>query len=902
MNFKDMLEKISQLSEATKDTGKGKIHTADAGGYGRKYDTDEEGDEVKKKDKEPAAKRGKGRPKKGADDSGEVKKYDSSALSKVMGGGKHPKKEVGKTSVKHTLKDWFEHMEQEMIAEAALAVQPIPNPKPQGQSYMIKDPANPAAAAITTSDPAVVDAAKKGTLAMHKPGASPSSSQATPSSSQVAPLEEKDIGKHNNATTGFDALVRKLTPKYGVEAAKRIAGSQLKKIKEADIPSMSGVDTEGANLGAGRNPDVLESKKTVKKDDKAEKAGKKVTKDIEYDEKVKDKIHGKKRGAEDAKAERAGKKVAKDIEYDMKKKKTVKEGISHNIAAARLEGKSHALSKMPYSCRHHGMEESRAYHDGFKEGLDECYGQMPVQGLVRETEGTTPAATTPGMASQAMAGGISESSDSCEAARNAITNRILRQHSDLLSKYGPVKVMAAIEDACEGLNDLEEIGSSDVSAWVHQVTRELQSGAYNALDEMDKTAYMKQQAIKTPGDTFKAFGQTMHDKDVLENDFAFEAWDKELQNLLTEGEGKVAEGLTVSVSKGQQGSPDSVSINASDAEADQVLAFIKQAGLGLFGDESHSDNLPVAVGSGPVEIGASTPKIDVVDDHEGMMALMKKMTGGDDHGHAHGSEDYADEEDSCNECGMAYESCGCDKEMVDEVQSEDQMEFEVAEANAPDSEEAEHASMAGAEAEEDSALATAASKNFANTDAPPVQEDGDEASEEPEEDMTQGGTQPETEDEDENMSESFRFESLYKKLTMLSEESTAEKDDKAERAAKKVAKDIEYDEGHKGKDDDKAERAGKKVKKDIEYDDKKDKKLDEWANDAGPGKTVSDTTFEQDIDFMTKIISGGLNKQKSTGQTTIPVVSTQLNRMHSHNTTDINESTVNDWKKLAGIK
>ena len=63
----------------------------------------------------------------------------------------------------------------------------------------------------------------------------------------------------------------------------------------------------------------------------------------------------------------------------------------------------------------------------------------------------------------------------------------------------------------------------------------------------------------------------------------------------------------------------------------------------------------------------------------------------------------------------------------------------------------------------------------------------------------------------------------------VEEESTAEKDDKAERAAKKVAKDIEYDEGHKGKDDNRAERAGKKVKKDIEYDDKKDKeeKVDE---------------------------------------------------------------------------
>ena len=54
-------------------------------------------------------------------------------------------------------------------------------------------------------------------------------------------------------------------------------------------------------------------------------------------------------------------------------------------------------------------------------------------------------------------------------------------------------------------------------------------------------------------------------------------------------------------------------------------------------------------------------------------------------------------------------------------------------------------------------------------------------------------------------------------------------DNKAERAGKRVAKDIEHDEGHKAKGDNKAERAGKKVTKDIEYDDKKDKeeKVDE---------------------------------------------------------------------------
>ena len=66
---------------------------------------------------------------------------------------------------------------------------------------------------------------------------------------------------------------------------------------------------------------AMGEEKTSTRDNRAERAGKKVAKDIEYDEKKKDGIHGKKRGSEDDKAEKAGKKVAKDIEYDEKKNK-----------------------------------------------------------------------------------------------------------------------------------------------------------------------------------------------------------------------------------------------------------------------------------------------------------------------------------------------------------------------------------------------------------------------------------------------------------------------------------------------------------------------------------------------------------------------------------------------------
>ena len=86
---------------------------------------------------------------------------------------------------------------------------------------------------------------------------------------------------------------------------------------------------------------VREEEKTSTRDDRAEKAGKRVTKDIEYDEKKKDGIHGKKRGAEDAKAEKSGKKVAKDIEHDEKKKeKEVDESTTSGSVATSTATKS----------------------------------------------------------------------------------------------------------------------------------------------------------------------------------------------------------------------------------------------------------------------------------------------------------------------------------------------------------------------------------------------------------------------------------------------------------------------------------------------------------------------------------------------------------------------------------
>jgi hypothetical protein len=996
MDIRDILKSFDQLSEATTTTDKGTVHKAGPGGYGNRHGSEDVTDQygkpiarasLSKMNTAPPVKRGKGRPPKNADSSGEVKTYDSSALSKAMGMGKAPKP-TGKPSVKHSLKEYFDHMD-EALSEAGLAVQPLPTTPQQQQqkamagkpSFLIKDPANPNMPAITTQDPAVVQAAKNGTMSMQKPGAAPTTPGAKPAvgaGSQVAPMgedqldelspqlmkravkkadtmmnknyyddnhnatydyanqgsriqhgmdkragkpseykkadayiksepgantakghrmpvgmgegeldemwgnpydddkvdainaanppkapsgqpnrmtpkpatqvasaprqantldhdawdkftgrdkvTEKDVGKHNNATTGFDALVRKLTPKYGKESAMKIAGAQLKKMSEAEAPQhfaqssplssnnrgvlegsvakqgfvildpklmaqiepMDGTEVEndivfsnnpnitaklmafakanpnrlkisssmsdtggarpaGNQFSQASGPELVEGKKGVnpfaKKDTKkkpdADKDG-----IPDYAEDGKGPNDTKKKGAAPKKG------VNPFAKKDEKKK--VKEGMEHHLQAARLEGKSHALRKMPYNCTHDNMEEARCYHDGFKEGLDECYGQMPILG------------------------------------RTAV--------DEMGSEVGAMASYGARTPAME-----------------------------DDMYEMDKTSYMKQQAIKTPGNTFKAFGQTMRDSDVLD-EFAFESLDKQLNSLLESEE--VSEGMTVSISKGQQGAPDSVSVSAQDGEADQLLSIIKSAGMGLFGGDEHN-------GYGAPQGSTQAPGgIEVVDDHDGMMALMKKLTGGGD---MQDSGDYADEEgheghseeghmhgeeEPCNECGYMESKCQCDhgdEPIVDETESRDQMAYEVAEDNPPDNGSANSTNATQGNDAANQALATA------------------DAGEE--------------------------------------EVDESEEDHKCEKCHSDPCKCDDEEE---------------KVEEGI---------YESYANSA-------DDTFEADIDFMTKVITGGLNKQKSTGQTTVPVVAGQKSRMGVDGLgSPMKESNdlLKDYRKLSGL-
>ena len=679
MNLKDMLAKMSQLSEATEKTKTGVKHTAEPGGYGRKDDEDDEG----KKVKSDAPKKGRGRPKKDADETGEVKKYDFSAFGVKHGKDvKLPAYDKKKTT-KHSLKDWIETIDQNMIAEGGYTTAPMPG------AVAVKDASGKVIA--TAKNPQAAQAFEKGDITI---GSGEQMAEGGDEYSAKRAAAGKDIGKPGK---NFAKIVKS---SGGGDKGKRIAGAILAKLrglKEGDMPSHDG--DMGAGLGAGRNQGTFESKKP----------------------------DANKNGIPDYAEDGKGK-------NDLKKKKKVKEGMAQNLQAARLSGKSHGLKGHSHCGKNYeDMEEARMYHEGYKEGLDECYGM----GSVLETEMP---ATVPGMA----------------------------------------------------------------------------SAAEPAMDEGNAfTAALN----RTPsGGKFSVGGRTFTDHSSIEETGSmFESWDNELNNLLNEYT-EIQEGMTVSISKGNQNQPDSVTVSAQDSEADQLLAVIKQAGLGLFGGDDNGQvgqSSPMSLQ--PADGGdESAAEIGVVDDHDGMMDLIRKVTGasgqpnvvaiggeegGEDNGdyedeEGHSEHDHEETDDTpCESCGGVHEGdCAPegDKEMVDEVESEDQQEFEVSEDNAPDSGAAETTADENAEASEDQALATV----DAAQDEEPV---------------------------------------------------------------------------------------------------------NEWANDAGENsKDFDDESFKTDIDFMTNIISGGLNKKKSTGQSTIPVVASQASRLGN----PMQESTdlLHDWRSLAGIK
>jgi hypothetical protein len=104
--------------------------------------------------------------------------------------------------------------------------------------------------------------------------------------------------------------------------------------------------------------------------------------------------------------------------------------------------------------------------------------------------------------------GEDDGSTSSDEAESAILKRIMVAHLDLLKEFGPEKVMQAVEEVAYNVGDLDEIGSSDVSDWVHQVKDILgvPEDQDEFLDEKWSTKYKRSIDCNHP----KGFSQKAH--------------------------------------------------------------------------------------------------------------------------------------------------------------------------------------------------------------------------------------------------------------------------------------------------------------------------------------------------------------------------------------------------------
>lgn len=162
-------------------------------------------------------------------------------------------------------------------------------------------------------------------------------------------------------------------------------------------------------------------------------------------------------------------------------------------------------------------------------------------------------------------------------------------------------------------------------------------------------------------------------------DVQLENWEQDLNSLLNEN-------ITISTTIDDQGH-DSVSVNATEGNAHEIIELLRNAGIGGMGgrkeqeQEVNNYGLPM---SGDEHHGPEAQLIAVGDPHahdemgggDDMMALIKKMTGIQDSGEEHGSQDYEQEE------GHSEEHSEHDGEEEDEEQTDEGNAFSGAVAKA----------------------------------------------------------------------------------------------------------------------------------------------------------------------------------------------------------------------------
>ena len=689
MDFKTLLQSMDTISEDSKvhkgtyGTSHGKEDVRDQYGHKiGKINKDAEG-------KKDAPKKGRGRPKKGSDDSGEVKSYDTKSLHGVFGGGEKPKKEIGKTTKKHSLKEYIEEAEaNQQLDEGGPYDLPgidydrpgdtprrprmsggsIPRRHDDEPDFMDPDQRR------LRADQARVKKAQDAHHAKKNKGVAEDMNNQQPVTIKPASQTNTQVIQQGNKTLGtvtnpqlaaqikqsigkgemtLNPDEQEMSEDLGLTAALAggaLAGAKLGKTigmyrsakgdEEAGIakPRTAWERAKGSWKGSA-HPDYGDSDTIEKKymyDEAKDLPGKQDKLDVAPPK-------GKLTKADFA-ALRSKKKVSESMQLTESQKEQMIKFFDelelgpkgYNIKpAVELKDKALAASVINKTLAHgrfKGMAGS--YKDQMRDAALEHFGFTNYDESLEEGD------------------------------------LIPHPSKDLHTTHG-------MDSAPSKFVAVPSPGSTPKTKWgidpIERGTQELSGMGRKAFD-----------FIKGTGKQSTFEGNDMKDVQL-------ESWESQLDGLLTEG-------ITVSTSTGQQGAPDSVSINATEHDASELMSILRNSGLGVFGGQEQQ----APTGYGVVSQGEEEPSgtgtapetsPNVVGDGDDMMALIKKMTGissqeqpaaTSDYEDEEGEENYSDEEnhneESCSDCGKA--PCECDDEDSAEAEAEvDEGYEETAEGN-----------------------------------------------------------------------------------------------------------------------------------------------------------------------------------------------------------------------------
>lgn len=607
MNILDLMNKMTELSQPLLEsesevTHKGGVKTTDDSGvkhkgkYGNEYqgDDEEEEDNGKKKKAAPAGeKRGRGRPKKGADNAGVVNKPDWSQFGVNKDAKLKPwdKAKTTKHSMdkKPTLKDWIENLDKALNEGGQMTATPLPGATAikNAQGQQVATATTPQAAAMMTkgevqlTDPTKELGEEKNHMGETQYNTYFGWKVASRKAGAKSFTGDRDIDQGLDASgKGVSEWDGASGSVYGDAHKKKPAASGMNESQSSGNIDALNKQSRGLLANKGKKP--ADKAKSAEKAPAVKKIKESAMSELDLnlkDPKCTEADFKKEYGM--TKAEMRAK--MKDKKSPAKKTSKLKESIlkeSHETLAHIINKFKHEVKKFVS-----GEEMDSDLYDALYDYYCDM-GEMPY-GTMKARDG-----------------------DPMEWVSNRFDQDVQDHNVPIDEEVRPENV-PAVQRKQAGSNfpaTLDQVNKNDSLSHLPNLRQVSGPGSSAPVDEQVLSTSHIGKTTTNPFGAGPAQGSVQ-----------FESWNNQLNSLI--------EGMNVVANTGLGDAPDSVTISATDEEAAQLLAIVKSAGLGMFAadEQSQQNGQPGAVdGVVTSEPGAA---IDVVDDHDGMLSLIKKMTG-----------------------------------------------------------------------------------------------------------------------------------------------------------------------------------------------------------------------------------------------------------------------------------